>query len=54
MKYNIPKNTINDWFKDIDKYKNAIKTSKNCIIKRKIIKKNNYHIELIFFFNYLS
>ena len=28
MKYNIPKNTINDWFKDIDKYKNAIKIGK--------------------------
>ena len=28
MKYNIPKNTINDWFRDFEKYKNAIKTGK--------------------------
>ena len=32
MKYNIPKNTINDWFRDIDKYKNAIKTGKKITI----------------------
>ncbi len=28
MKYNIPKNTMNDWFRDIQKFKYAIKTGK--------------------------
>ena len=28
MKYNISKNILNDWFRYIDKYKNAIKTGK--------------------------
>ena len=28
MKYNIPKYTINDWFRDIDKYKNQLKQVK--------------------------